>query len=121
MNFKVINNKEFIVRLNNSYKKLNIENQNKIIKEILILIKKRYAYNIYGFFEVNIYNIKDLITILKFYKKDKDDYFGKMIDLKIINHNKKEDIIIDNLVLKKSNNIYKICEHYYIKNLNLQY
>ena len=120
MNFKVINNKKFIIKINNSYKELNIDNQNTIIKDILILIKKRYAYNVYGYYEVNIYNIKDLITILIFNKLNSDDYY-KTIDLKIINHNKNIKIEYDDYELKSTKNIFKKCEHYSIKNLNLQY
>lgn len=120
MNFKIINNKEFVVKVNCSYKKINLDTQNKTIKDILILIKKRYAYNIYGFFEVNIFNIKELITILLFKKINEDNYY-KTIDLKIINHNKIIDLDYDDIELKDTKNIYKKCEHYSIKNLNLQY
>lgn len=121
MKFEIIDKTTFQVRLNTSYKIINKENETKILREILLLIKKRYALNIYGFYEVNIIPISNLITILIFKKINKEDMFYNTIDLKIINHKNNNNIIIDDFILENNNNVYKICEHYYIKNLNLHY
>ena len=121
MKFEVIDNNSFQVRLNTSYKKINRDNQTDVIKNILLLIKKRYALNIYGFYEVNIYYIDIFVTIIKFKKLNNNDSFYNTIDLKIINHDKKINIEIDDFLLENNKNIYKMCEHYYIKKLNLHY
>ena len=56
MKFKILNKKSFIVYLNSFYKKID-NNSKEIIKNIILLIKKRFAYNIFGYYEVNIYRI----------------------------------------------------------------
>lgn len=121
MKFEIIDKSTFQVKINTSYKRINKENQTNIIKELLLLIKKRYAIDIYGFYEVNIYTYNNLFTIMLFKRINRDDSFYNTIDLKIINHSKELDIIIDDFILKNTKNIYKICEHYYIKSLNLHY
>ena len=127
MKFEIINDNKFIVRLNTSYKIINLDNQNEIIKNILLIIKKRYSYNIFGFYNVDIYKVSNLLSIIIF-KKIEDNYC-KNIDLKIINHSKKIDIniedfdIINRVRVKNVNkkDIYKICEHYSIRIDNLHY
>ena len=120
MNFEVINKNTFQLKINNSYMNLDINNQSNKIKEILLLIKKRYALDIIGFYEVNIYSIDDLLSILIFKKINKEDMLYNTIDLKIINHNKPLEIIIDDFEIDKKNK-YKVCEHYIIKDINLLY
>ena len=138
MNFKMINEKKFIVKLNSSYLELKDENLYDDLKKILILIRKKYAYDIYGFYDVNIYYIKDMLTILCFTKKDSDEYFSKTIDIKIIKHEKSPELYFEDFQLLKNykkkyiNNkiildekirkgdVYRLCEHYYIDSLNLQ-
>lgn len=138
MNFKIIDDSKFIVKLNSSYLELKDENLYDDLKKILISIRKKYAYDIYGFYDVDLYNIKNLISILYFTKKDSDDFFCKTIDLKIIRHknppllyftdfillkNYKTKYINDKIILEKELNkkdIYKLCEHYTIESINLQ-
>ena len=127
MKFNIINKNSFIIYLNSSYIKDTEEISKEIIKNIILLIKKRYSFKIFGFYEVNIYKIKNLINILVFKKIDNDELFFNSVDLKIINH--KELIRIDfddfklmeNINFDKINsfNVYKICEHYSINDLNL--
>ena len=127
MKFNIINKNSFVIYLNSSYIKDTEEISKEIIKNIILLIKKRYSFKIFGFYEVNIYKIKNLINILVFKKIDNDELFFNSVDLKIINH--KELIRIDfddfklmeNINFDKINsfNVYKICEHYSINDLNL--
>ena len=129
MKFEIIDKNSFVVKLNNSYKNLN-NNQEDIIKNILILMKKRYAYNIYGFYEVNVYKISNFISLLFFKRVNSNDLINN-IDLRIINHNTNIDLYIDDYEIIKTNhikgndisydNIYKICEHYSIPMHNLHY
>ena len=121
MNFKIIDNKSFVIKLNNSYKKITLDNQNKIIKELLILVRKRYSYNICGLYEIDIYK-SNMFSILMFRKTNNDSGIYNNIDLKIKNHSKELNITIDDYeLLKKTSlkinelntcDIYKICEHY---------
>lgn len=116
MYFNVIDNKTFEVRINSSFK-IDFNDLSKSIKNILYKLNKKYNYLIRGYYEVNIYRVKELITLLLFKKIDNDNYLNT-IDLKIINHNKELDIIIDDFLLNKQN-IYNICEHYSIRYDNL--
>lgn len=140
MNFNIKDDNNFIININSSLLELNEDNLYDELKKILINIRKKYAYNIYGFYNVDIYHLDPFLTILKFEKKDKDDYFSKSIDLKIIRH--ESDIKLtfkDYLLVKDYNNVnikngrinikskeikkedvYKLCEHYTIESLNLQ-
>lgn len=124
MNFKIINKNTFYIKINKSYKNIDLDNCDEIIKKVLVSIRKKYAFNILGFFEVNIYDIKDITTIFLF-KKVGDDTFYNNIDLKINNNINYINFEIDDFVLlnsyKKDKNIYKICEHYYFNEYNLQY
>ena len=119
MKFKIIDKKSFIIYLNNSYKKIDKDNSKNIIKDIIMLIKKRYSYNFSGIYEVNIYNVKDLSTLLLFEKIDNDSFLYNSVDLKIINHKEQLNIIIDDFTLLDNKNIYNICEHYSIDEVNL--
>ena len=119
MKFKIIDKKISIIYLNNAYKEINENNSKEIIKEIILLIKKRYSYNIYGFYEVNIYKVKKISTIIIFKKRDNDELFYNTIDLKIIHHKKTIDIFVDDFSLSNNNEIYKICEHYSVDEVNL--
>lgn len=133
MNFNLIDEKEYIIKLNYSHKLIE-KDINDIVKELLIIIRKKYNYDIYGFYNVDIYDIPNIVMIIHFKKKDEDNYYIKNIDLKINIH--KEDIIIkldDYMLLNnykekidyntiyssniKKEDVYKFCEHYYI---NLQ-
>ena len=133
MNFNIINEKEYIIKLNYAHKLIK-KDINEIVKELLIMIRKKYMYDIYGFYDIDIYDIPNIIKIVHFKKKDEDNYYIKNIDLKINIH--KEDIIlsIDDYILLekykekinyntisssniKKEDVYKLCEHYFI---NLQ-
>ena len=115
MYFQYINKNNFIVRINTSYLDLNNKEIKESIKEILINIRKKYNIDIYGFFDVDIYKVDDLLYILKFNKKDKDEYFYKTVDLKIIKHNNNISCTYDDFLIDREN-IYKKCEHYFINN-----
>ena len=136
LNFLSINNKEFIVKVNYSHK-LNNKRLEDMLKEILFLINKKYGINIYGFYEIDVYDIPNFVKIFKYYKKDEDDYFRNIIDIKINKHKNdcllefNDYLLIENYKEKinhntissqkiKEEDIYKLCEHYNIKYLNLQ-
>lgn len=133
VNFKIINDNSFIVKVNCDYIKFNDENIYEQIKRILINIRKRYAYDIYGFYDVEISYIEKFMTILKFIKKDEDEIFRNTIDLKISKNNKSINLkfndyfLISNYLVSINNNKYeidsklikdkdilKLCEHYTI-------
>ena len=133
VNFKIINDNSFIVKVNCDYIKFNDEDIYEQIKRILINIRKRYAYDIYGFYDVEISYIEKFITILKFIKKDEDEIFRNTIDLKISKDNKSINLkfndyfLISNYLVSINNNKYeidsklikdkdilKLCEHYTI-------
>ena len=138
MNFSIINERCFIVKINNSYLELNEEDIYDKLKKVLINIRKRYAYDIYGFYDVEIYEIKNFITILKFYKKDDDELFRNTIDLKINKINRRINIVFDdyflinkcqnidkdvnkykiNSELIKKEDIIKLCEHYKVEQID---
>lgn len=130
MKYQLINKNKFIIYLNSSYMCLNKENLYDSIKNILIKVRKRYAYDIYGYYDVNIYEIKCITTVIEFIKKDQDDYFKNNVDLKINYINKDYKIrigdyaLLNNFLISsndiKGSDIIKICEHYSIENLNLQ-
>lgn len=138
MNVDIVNDKQFNVKVNSSYLKIKDETLYDDLKKILIYMRKKYAYDIYGFYNVDIYFVDNILTLLKFVKKDSDSYFGKSIDLKIIKHDNKPTLIFDDFLLLnnykysicnnkikfndtvKKEDVYKLCEHYYIENLNLQ-
>ena len=133
MNFKIVDNNTFIVKINSSYAILNENNQTKFIKDTLIKIRKRYSTNIYGFYDVDIYKIKKILTIIIFRKKDNDNMFYNTIDLKIKNHELELNIVVDDFLLLndynskkiikgsnlKSKDVFKICEHYRVEKHNL--
>lgn len=131
MNFNIINNNKYVVKINSSLITINEKNQASVIKDILINIKKRYGLNIYGDYDVDIYKIDNLLSIIVFNKKNIDGLFYNTIDLKIKNHSKSFDIIINDFTIINNNrinskkinskDIYKICEHYFIEKLDLLY
>ena len=138
MNFSIINERCFVVRINNSYLELKEEDIYDKLKKVLINIRKRYAYDIYGFYDVEIYEVKNFITILKFYKKDDDELFRNTIDLKINKINRRINIVFDdyflinkcqnidkdvnkykiNSELIKKEEIIKLCEHYKVEQID---
>ena len=115
MNFKYINKNKFVVKVNSNYLKLNNKDIKDSIKEILINIRKRYNIDIFGFYDVDLYEVSNFLYILEFNKKDNDDFIYKTVDLKIIRHSKKITYIVDDFLIDKEN-IYKMCEHYFINN-----
>lgn len=133
LNFDFINDKEYIVKINYANKIIN-KDINDMVKEILINLRKKYALEINGFYEIDIYDIPNLIKIIHFKKKDEDNYYIKTIDLKINIYKDDIPLFFDdyslltkykekikyNTILSstiKKEDIYKLCEHY---NYNLQ-
>ena len=124
MKFETIDKKSFIIYLNSFYKKIDSNSSKEVIKNIILLIKKRYSYNICGFYEVNIYRVKGLLTIMVFKRMDNDEILYNSVDLRIIEHKGTINYSIDDFVLTcnkelNNNDIYKICEHYSIDEVNL--
>lgn len=128
MNYNIISDKEYIVKLNYSHKIMKKE-LNDIIKFLLVSIRKKYSYDIYGFYEVDVYDIPNLIKVFHFNKKDEENYFRNNIDLKINKHETDFLLEIDDYILIKDysnknsyntikaskikkEDIYRICEHY---------
>lgn len=86
MNLLKETNDTFIIFINEDYLILNKEEKTLYdsIKKILITLKKRYALNIYGYFETIINYIPKIGTIIYFNKIDDDNLNINIIDLKII-------------------------------------
>ena len=117
MKFSIIDNNKFSIYVNNKYLEFKNDNENGLynsLKKILINIRKKYGINIYGFFDVDIYEINKIGTILKFEKKDEDDFINKTVDLKIINHD-------NNNIYLKFSDYYLISKYKNIKILNRNY
>lgn len=135
LNFKILDDNTFIVKINTSYMIFDNDNLYDQLKKILIDLRKRYYCDIYGFYDVDIYYSYNFLTILKFYKKD-DDFYHNTIDLKINRHSKElklyfydydildidkclfEDGYLKGSIINK-NDVIKLCEFYSLSD-NLQ-
>ncbi len=133
LNFEIIDSNNFKVKINSSNKILNELSKEDKIKRIMLDLKKKYSFNIYGLYEVDIYNVNNFVTIFIFKRKDEDDYLYKTIELKINEHKYVPKISVDDFALLKKYNkntgennkilsdivkkddIYKLCEHYTIE------
>ncbi|MBO5376733.1 MAG: hypothetical protein J6A52_07795 [Bacilli bacterium] len=120
MKFSIIDDNNFSIYANNKYLKDNKEKEEELyetLKKVLISIRKKYAFDIYGFYEVNIYSIENIGTLLNFYRKDDDNFIYKTIDLKIIK-NPSEDVYLkfaDYYIIEKYKNIRYKEGFYYLK------
>lgn len=120
MKLSIIDDNNFNIFVNNKYLDFNNESENDLynsLKKVLINVRKRYGTNIYGFYEVDIYTIENIGTILKFNKKDDDDFIYKTVDLKIIGHNN-DDVYLkfdDYYLISDYSNIKFFNNSYYIK------
>ena len=128
MNFKIINNNKYIIKLNSELIKYeNIDS--KEINKILNMITKRYGFEISGFYIIDIYQVNNFLTIIELNKKDDDDFYRKTINYKINKHKKEAKLIFDDILLLKEYNIdfntdkinrtnlnkkdvLRLCEHY---------
>ena len=127
MNLTVIDKSNFTLKVNKELFDINEQNKKEQINKIIILLRKRYLEELQGFYEIKIYDVNNFITILKFKKKDNDDYYGRNINFKITEYKKNISLEFDDFTLvkkykdKKVNSdkiskkdIYKLCEHYKI-------
>lgn len=120
MKFSIKDDNNFDIYVNNEYLNFDSDNENGLynsLKKILINVRKKYGISIYGFFEVDIYKIKNIGTVLKFSKKDDDNFISKTIDLKIIEHSD-NDIYLkfeDYFLIKKYKKFKYFNNNYYIK------
>ncbi len=120
MKFSVIDDDNFDIYVNNKYLDFNNSDEQSLydyLKKILINIKKKYAVNIFGFYEVDIYKICNIGTLLRFNKKDDDDFIYKTIDLKIVEHDTDEVYLRfdDYFLIKDYKNIKCFDNNYYIR------
>lgn len=133
VNFEIIDSNNFKVKINSSNKTLSDLSKEDKIKKIMLELKKKYSFNIYGFYEVDIYNVGNFVTYMIFKRKDEDDYYYKSIELKINEHKYIPQLLINDFTLLKKYNkdiieknkifsniikredIYKLCEHYVIE------
>lgn len=127
MNITIIDDNKFDIYVNNLYINFNSDsndndNDNELydnLKKILINVREKYALNIFGFYEVDIFYVENYATILKFVKKDEDSIMYKNVDLKIIEHDsdnvyfKFEDFLL-NKYFKK----IRFYNGYYYANVN---
>ena len=75
MNITIIDDNKFDIYVNNLYVNFisdSNDNDNELydnLKKILINVRKKYALNIFGFYEVDIFYVENYAAILKFVKK----------------------------------------------------
>ena len=124
MNFSIIDDNNFKLYFNNKYISFSYDDEDALyesLKNILITLKKKYAFNIYGFYEVNIYQIKDVCTILIFEQKD-DSMLYKTVDLKIIKNSLKDVYLKfdDYFLIQNYDNIKYFNNNYYINAENIK-
>ena len=85
MNITIIDDNKFDIYVNNLYVNFNSDsndNDNELydnLKKILINVRKKYALNIFGFYEVDIFYVENYAAILKFVKKMKTLLCIKML------------------------------------------
>lgn len=124
MRFSQIDDEHFDIYINNLYLTFDIEKDDELydsLRKILINIRKKYAYDIYGFYEVNIYVVENLCTILRFAKKE-ENIICKTIDLKIIKNNNKSVFLEfdDYFIIKDFDNKKFFDNKFYININNLE-
>lgn len=108
---------KFTVFINNNYMDFDTTKSSLYdsLKKILLLLRKRYAISIYGYFETNIYNIENIGTILKFKKIDEDNFDIKNIDLKINIHDCRPFLkFSDYFLIKNYKNVISKDGFYYL-------
>ena len=136
MKFERIDDTSFLLKVNSSYMTLDDGNLYDNIKKLLIHVRKKYHYDIYGFYNVDIYYVKNFLTIILFNKKD-TDLFNNTIDLKITKHLKELSIKLEDYYLTydylkylnkglikgsyiDNKDIIKLSEFYSVELVNLQ-
>jgi hypothetical protein len=138
LNIKKVDNNTFIIKINswiNDYEEYDNEYK---IKELIHKIGKKYNYNIYGIYNVNISELKKFLKIVRIEKIDEDDFYRNRIDLMISKNDSELFMLVNDFTLLDSYNykkisdnmikgstikeddIIKLCEHYCIRSLNLQ-
>lgn len=123
MKFSIVNDERFNIYVNNKY--LEISKDEDLLydslKKILLNIKKRYDYDVFGFYQVDIYIIEDVATLLEFYKKD-ESFISKTIDLKLVIHNQNDIYLkfIDFLLIKKYKKIKYKNNNFYVKVIDVE-
>lgn len=112
MKLTIIDDDRFIIYINNSY--INLNNKEKLydyLKKIMILLRKKYGIDIYGYYEIDIYRLKRIANILKFEKIN--DTLKKTIDIKVVQHS--------NGILLKFEDYFLIKDYEYIYKNNYYY
>lgn len=125
MNITIIDDNKFDIYVNNLYINFNSDsndNDNELydnLKKILINVRKKYALNIFGFYEVDIFYVKNYATILKFVKKDEDSVMYKNVDLKIVEHDSNNVYFkFEDFFLNKYFKEIRFYNSYYYANVN---
>ena len=120
MKFSIIGDNNFSIYINNNYINNELEKEEELydyLKKILTEIRKKYAFDIRGFYEVNIYTIDNIGTMLNFYRIDNDNFIYKTVDLKIIKNT--NDFVYlkfdDYFIIEKYKNIKYWNNSYYLK------
>ena len=118
MKVEFIDNDSYKIFINSDYKKdLDLDNKEelgKFIKSVILKIRKFYNILLEGLYEVHVYVIKFIGTVLEI--KNIDTYLSKNIDLKIVVHNDEEiylkvfkyELIKDYKSIKYFNNFFYV-------------
>ena len=112
MKFSVIDENTFNIYVNNKYLSFSKDDESlyDALKKILINVKKKYGYDIYGFYQVDVYKIDNIAIILEFKKKE-ESLICKTVDLKLVHHS-------SNNIYLKFNDLYLIKKYKKVKYFN---
>lgn len=123
MNIKFITKELFVVKtITND--KIDI---NEKCKQLLKRIRKKYLYDIYGTYNVEVYNVNKFITIYVFRKIEEESFNYNSININIIKKKNNIPIVFKDYELVKEykslklspknikdKDILRLCEHYII-------
>lgn len=93
-----------------------ISNINDYIKKVILILKRKYKIDIFGFYKVNVY-INNKIGIIIDIIKDHDiDYINDLLDLKIkVYNNSPMFLEFDDYVFKEKKDLIIKNNNYYLE------
>ena len=116
---KVISSKDKISVI--VFEKIDI-NINDYIKRIILRLKQKYNFDIFGFYEVNVYKNKKIGTIIDFIKEDTSLLFSDLLDLNInIKENEEVYLKFADYIFSKQENVNIFDTSYYLNVNEISY
>lgn len=95
--------------------RIDFDNINKYMKELILKLKRKYRRDISGFYQVDVY-VKDKIgMIIDFEREEEIDFFRDLIDLKVTLHEDSDVYLrFDDYFLFDKKDIYFLDKNYYV-------